>query len=33
MMSVIKFRSLFLGCLTLVVTFGAPELASALSAR
>ena len=29
MMSVIKFRGLFLGCLTLVVTFSAPELASA----
>ena len=29
MLPTIKFRGLFLGCLTLVVTFGAPELASA----
>ena len=29
MLPTIKFRSLFLGCLTLVVTFSAPELASA----
>ena len=29
MLSTIRFRNLFLGCLALVVTFGAPELASA----